>query len=148
MIEFDVGGKNYRAERLTCLQQFHVSRKIAPLIPSLVPVFLSLAQMKGGLKDNLPAMAEMLQPFADGIAGLPDEAAEYVIGTCLSVVRRKQGDNWAAIWSASAKAMMFDDLDLASAIPLVIRVIQDNLGPFISGLLTSQQETSGAPAAA
>jgi hypothetical protein len=148
MIEFEQGGKQYRAEKLGCIPCFHVSRKIAPLLPALIPVFLTVSKMKGGLTENLAAVAEVLQPFADGIAALPDEATEYVLSTCLSVVRRRQGDNWAPIWSTSAKAMMFDDIDLASALPIAVRVIQENLGPFISGLLTSQQETSDAPAQA
>lgn len=140
MVEFDIQGRQYRADKLNAFQQFHVSRKIAPLVPALIPVFLSVTKMKGGLTANLPAIADALQPFADGLAQLPDEAAEYVISTCLSVVRRCQGDNWAPVWSASAKAMMFDDInDMGSILPIVVRVIQDNLGPFIQGLLTSQQ---------
>jgi hypothetical protein len=139
MIEFDFGGHQYRAEKLNAFQQFHVSRKIAPLIPAMIPVFLSIEKMKGGFKDNLAQLSALLQPIADGIAALPDESAEYVISTCLAVVRRKAVDNWTPVWSGSAKAMMFDDInDLGSIMPLVMRVIQDNLGPFISGFLTSQ----------
>lgn len=140
MIEFDIGDKQYRADKLNAFQQFHVSRKIAPLVPALIPVFLSVTRMKGGLAANLPSIADALQLFADGLAALPDEAAEYVISTCLSVVRRRQGDNWAAVWSGSAKAMMFDDInDMGTILPIVYRVIEHNLGPFIQGLLTSQQ---------
>ena len=142
MIEFEIGGKNYRADKLPAMQQFHVSRKIAPLVPALIPVFVKVAAMKGGIKDNLAAIAEVLQPFADGVASLPDADAEYIFATCLSVVRRRQGEHWAPVWSSSANATMFDDLDIGSMIPIVVRVIQANLGPFISGLLTSQQETS------
>lgn len=140
MIEFELGTKQYRAEKLNAFQQFHVSRKIAPLIPALIPVFLSVSQMKGGLQQNLPTIAGLLQPFADGIAALPDDAAEYVMSTCLSVVRRRtDGETWAPVWSSSAKSVMFDDMDLGGLMPIVMRVIQENLGPFIQGLLTSQQ---------
>src|SRR5689334_16802135 len=141
MIEFDVAGKNYRADKLDVFQQFHVQRKVAPLIPPLIPVYVKIQAMQahGGLTKNLSAIAEVLQPFTDSIASLPDKDAEYVLSTCLSVVRRQHGDHWAPIWSASAKALMFDDLDLGSALPIVVRVIRANLGPFIEGLLTSQQ---------
>ena len=110
-------------------------------------MFLKVQQMEGKLKDSIGAIAELLQPFADGIAALPDASAEYIISTCLSVVRRRQGDHWAPVWSVQANGVMFDDInDIGSIMPLVLRVIQDNLGPFISGLLTSQQ-TVEAPAA-
>jgi hypothetical protein len=142
MIEFEIGGNQYRADKLNVFQQFHVQRKIAPLIPPLIPVFLRIQEMRAkqlGLVSNLASISELLQPFADGLAGLPDADAEFVLSTCLAVVRRRAGDHWAPVWSASAKALMFDDLDLGSALPIVVRVIRDNLGPFIQGLLTSQQ---------
>lgn len=144
-IEFDIGGHSYRADKLNAFQQFHVSRKIAPLVPALIPVFLQVSKMQGGIKDNLDAIAAVLQPFADGLASLDDKAAEYVMSTCLSVVRRRAGDNWAPVWSAQANGMMFDDINnLGAMMPIVVRVIQENLGPFISGLLTSQQATLAA----
>lgn len=146
MIEFEIGGKEYRADKLNAIQQFHVGRKIAPLIPPLIPVFLKVSGMKGGLKDNLSSIAEVLQPFADGLASLPDKDAEFVFSTCLSVVRRRQGEHLAPVWSASANTLMFDDLDIGSIIPIVVRVIQANLGPFISGLLISQQQPADKPA--
>jgi len=146
MIEFDIGGHAYRADKLNAFQQFHVSRKIAPLVPALIPVFLEvakLAKLEGGIQTNFDAISPaMLQPFADGIAGLPDASAEYVMSTCLSVVRRRSADHWAPVWSSQANSMMFDDINnLGSMMPIVIRVIQENLGPFISGLLTSRQAT-------
>jgi hypothetical protein len=140
MIEFDIAGNQYRAGKLNAFQQLHVSRKIAPLIPALIPVFLSVSKMPGRIKDNIMGLGQVLQPFADGISSLPDDTLEYVISTCLSVVKRHHADVWAPVWSQSAKSMMFDDInDMGTMIPLVVRVIQSNLAPFISGLLTSQQ---------
>lgn len=150
MMEFDLHGKQYRAEKLNAFQQFHVSRKIAPLIPALLPIFLEIARNGSEAmldEKHLDKFAPMLQNFADGLATLPDSAAEYVMSTCLAVVRRRHADNWVPIWSSSANAVMFDDInDMGTLLPIVVRVIQGSLGPFISGLLTSQRETE-APAA-
>lgn len=149
-IEFETGGASYRADKLNVFQQFHVARKIAPLLPPLIPLYLkvqSIAEKGSGLTKNLDALADVLQPFTDSLATLGDADAEYVLSTCLSVVRRRQGDHWAPIWSTSAKALMFDDLDLGSVLPIVVRVIRASLGPFIEGLLTSQQPVETAPAA-
>ena len=138
--EFEIDGHEYRIGKLSAFQQFHVNRKIAPLIPPLVPVFMKV-QKDGGLKEG--AMVELLQPLADSLAALPDEAAEYVIGTCLSAIKRKipDKDHWAPVWNQSGKVLMFADLnDMSKMIPLVVRVIQDSLGPFLAGLLTGQQQ--------
>jgi hypothetical protein len=138
MIEFEIDGKKYRADKLSAFEQFHVSRRISPLIPKLIPVMLEVAKTQGTL-GSLSRIADVMQPFADGLASMSDTDAEYVMSTCLSVVKRNQSDNWAPVWSARAKAMMFDDMnDIGSMLPLVMQVIQDSLGPFIHGLLTRQ----------
>ena len=145
MLEFEIGGNQYRAEKLSAFQQLHLSRRVAPLIPPLVPVFMRLAKGKGEVSAIMDQVAGLMSPFAEGLSAMPDEAAEYVVSTCLSVVKRRQGDNWASVWSTQAKAAMFADLnDMGAILPIVIRVIQDSLGPFIQGLLTSQQTATPA----
>ena len=140
-VEFDSSGKTYRAGRLSAFQQLHVSRRIAPLLPPLIPVFMQIA---GSLQGGGNAMAvlgrtELLQPFTDSLAQLPDDAAEYVVATCLSVVQRQQETGWAPVWNAGAKRAMFDDLnDIGALLPIVVRVIQENLGTFTAALRISQ----------
>uniref|UniRef100_UPI00374F1C2B phage tail assembly chaperone n=1 Tax=Burkholderia multivorans TaxID=87883 RepID=UPI00374F1C2B len=90
------------------------------------------------------SIAPVLQPFADALAGLKDEDAEYVFGTCLSVVERWQGAGWAKVWNAVHKTSMFDDIGIDVMLPLVVRVVVANLGSFISGLLTSQASSPAA----
>ncbi|MCA7953852.1 hypothetical protein LGM43_26645 [Burkholderia seminalis] len=40
--EFQLGGHRYQIGRMNARQQFHVSRRIAPLIPPMVPALLKL----------------------------------------------------------------------------------------------------------
>ncbi|MCO1382574.1 hypothetical protein L0Z12_06995 [Burkholderia multivorans] len=173
------------------MQQFHVSRRIAPIIPPMIPVLMkfyaeleqadvardqaranaALAALavgveggEGAAADDAPvaaapaperdrsrellslvdAIAPVLQPFADALAGLKDEDAEYVFGTCLSVVERWQGAGWAKVWNITHKTAMFDDIGIDVMLPLVVRVVVANLGSFISGLLTSQASSPSA----
>jgi hypothetical protein len=138
--EFELDGNAYRMGRLTAKQQFHVSRRIAPLLPPLLPVFLQIARDAGGDKLTLAAaVAPLLQPLASALSDLKDEDAERVMDTCLSVVqRRADGGNYTAVWNQAAGMAMFADMeDLAKLLPLVVRVIVDSLGPFISGFLTA-----------
>ncbi|MBN4665437.1 hypothetical protein HUS73_05935 [Pandoraea nosoerga] len=152
--EIEIRGVKYRIGKLSAMKQFHVSRKIAPLVPTLLPIMLELASSKGGAVQSTVAAApdgggvdgdsagilsrpQLLQPFADGLASLPDDQAEYVIGECLAVVQRFQGNAWFSIWAAAAKQPTYDDIDLAAMIELSVKVIADSLGPFIAGWLTS-----------
>ncbi|VWC81381.1 putative bacteriophage protein [Burkholderia contaminans] len=180
--EIQLNGVRYAIGKLSAMQQFHVSRRIAPIIPPMIPVLMkfyaeleqadvvreqartnaALAALAEGvgaeaaeapapesdrsrdLLSMVEAIAPVLQPFADALAGLKDEDAEYVFGTCLSVVERWQGPGWAKVWSLAHKTSMFDDIGIDVMLPLVVRVVVANLGPFISGLLTSQASSPAA----
>ncbi len=138
-MEFNLGEKQFRTSKLDAFAQFHVSRKLAPIIPTLIPVFVKIAKDGAELSD-IASYAEILAPFADGLAAMSNEDSEYVMSTCMSVARRKAAgtDNWAPVWSNSARACMFDDMDLGDIIQIVMKVVQDSLGNFIRGLLMSQ----------
>ncbi|WP_175908343.1 phage tail assembly chaperone [Burkholderia sp. BCC1640] len=179
--EIKLNGVRYAIGKLNAMQQFHVSRRIAPIIPPMIPVLMkfyaeleqadvareqaranaALAALAEGkepsegadvpaadksleLMSMVDAIAPVLQPFADALAGLKDEDAEYVFGTCLSIVERWQGANWAKVWNTAHKTAMFDDIGIDVMLPLVVRVVVANLGPFISGLLTSQASSPAA----
>jgi hypothetical protein len=143
MSEFQNGEHTYRIDKLDPFKQLHIMRRIAPLIPQLVPLYMQVA--KKGLEGSIDTLPELLQPFADALSGMKDEDAEYVIGTCMSAVKRQQGDSWSPVWNTAAKMSQFKDLnDLATLMPMVVRVITENLGPFIRGFLTNQQTAETA----
>ncbi len=185
--EVQLNGVRYAIGKLSAMQQFHVSRRIAPIIPPMIPVLMkfyaeieqadiareqarknaALAALAAGAEGEdgaeapaadagvagdrsrellslVDAIAPVLQPFADALAGLKDEDAEYVFGTCLSVVERWQGASWAKVWNIAHKTSMFDDIGIDVMLPLVVRVVVANLGPFINGLLTSQASSPAA----
>lgn len=145
MAEFSVNGQNYRSAKIDAMRQFHLSRKIAPIIPALIPVFGKLAESQRAegakpLSSDLATMANLFEPFAEAIAGMPDEVAEYVMGTCLSVVQRQQGTTWAPIWNERQKVCMFDDIDAGVMVQLAAYVVRESLGPFLAGLLSTSAQ--------
>lgn len=149
MQEFEHGGHRYRIRKFNALEQWNLSRKIAPLIPPLVPVFIKISKA-GGLTKDLTGVAEVLTPFAEGISALSDETSEWIINTCLSALSREvapgtTGAAWTKIWSSASKISQFEEInDLSTVVPLVMKVIWETLGPFISGLLTAQQSEDQA----
>ncbi|QNB08337.1 hypothetical protein G5S34_17305 [Herbaspirillum frisingense] len=135
-IELELAGKGYSIGKMSAKKQFHVSRRIAPLIPKLIPLFTRVRK-GGGISSDLDGLAEVLQPFADALAKMNDEDAEYVMDACMAVIQRKNDFGWTAAWNEQVKQPMFDDIDLGVMLPLTVRCIVVNLGPFIQGLLTS-----------
>ena len=138
MNEIELSGNRYSIGRLNAKQQFHLSRRIAPIIPPLIPVYQRLARSGASLEDDVDALAAVLQPFMDGIAAMSDADADQVMDLCLSVVQRQQDTGWANVWNAQHGVCLFQDMDLSVVLPLAVRVIARNLGPFMLGLLTSQ----------
>lgn len=137
-----IGEHDYTIGRLNALDQFHVSRKIAPIVPTLMPIITEVA--KGDLSkaiesielgDNnelgsLEPLAQALEPFMEAFAKMPEDDVNYIIHKCLSVVKR------GSSVVCRGQTIMFDDLDMGQILPLVVAVIRISLGNFIQGLLT------------
>ena len=146
MSEHEYGGRVYRIGKLPAMKQFHVSRRIAPIIPALIPLYSKLAR-GGSVLSAIEASPELLSPFADALSGMSDETVDYLVATCMSVVTRQEGNAWVRIWADRA-GLLFEDIELSVLLPLTVRVIVENLGPFISGLLTSQSSSPTSQAKA
>ena len=148
MQEFEIKGSTYRADKLTAMQQFNVSRRIAPLLPPLIPIAMRLVKLlpqDGSAPviadiEKLISHPELIQPFADALASMPDETVNYVFDECLSVVKRQLVDgSFMRIWDRRTHTALSDDVgDSEVLFPLVLKVIVINLGPFIRGLLMTQ----------
>lgn len=156
-IEFDIGGVAYRADKLDPFKQLHLSRKIGPVVPKMFPAMVEFAKLhqagnigEGDAVQKIESFSGVVEssgPFVEALASMSDEDVEYIIKTCLSVVRREQGDAWSPM--VRDGVLMFSDLGLGDMLPIVVRVLRDNLGNFIQGLLAplfakqaTQEETA------
>jgi hypothetical protein len=144
MLEFTLAGQNYRAGKLNAFQQLHVSRKLAPILPKLLPAALKVSADPG----NMSLVAEAFAPAAQAMADMSEEDCNFVVHTCLGVVSMQQGNAWAPVWNANTQSLMFDSIDMMIMLQITFHVIQDSLGSFIQGLLANLPNTSSpAPAA-
>ena len=139
---FQVGGIAYRAGKMNAIKQFHVMRRLLPVLaPMLSDLQAAASEPRGSIEAALPKIAE-------GIAALSDENAEFVLGQCLAVVQRQraQGTGWDAIWNVGARRLMFEDIDLSAMLMIVAEVIGENLSGFF-GALGSLTGGEGQPVA-
>jgi len=137
----EINGIEYTIGRLNAVDQFHVSRKIAPIVPKLMPIIAevakgdlakvidSLSEEENGDLKELQPLADALSPFMDAIAQMPEEDVNFIIFKCLSVAKR----GGAVV--CRNNSIMFDNLGMTELLPLVIATIRLNLGNFIQGLL-------------
>jgi hypothetical protein len=128
-----IGGHQYRFGKLSAMQQFHVARRLAPVLTRLSD--LDFGALSTTSDDAVGRGLRMMQPIADALHSLSDQDSEYVINTCMSVVQRAQptpaGDAWAFVWNKSAQRAMFEDIDLTVMLQLTLRVLMESLSGFL-----------------
>jgi hypothetical protein len=135
MSEFEVDGQTYRSGKMSARTQFHVLRRMAPIVGPLQAMSAS------------PGAAETLAALVEAIGSLSDEASDYIMDNCLAVVDRKQGETgWAKIKPAGGSAIMFADIDLMAMLQIASHVLRDNFTPlFQRGLASFKGEAGSAP---
>lgn len=148
MTELEIGGNTYRINSMPAMTQFHVMRKLGPVLPGIVPVLAQAAatlpqgdsQEAGGAMatvDGVAAIAMAAQPLLDGLASMADADAEYVINHCLSAVMRRDagGKSWSAVHRDGVT--MFDDIDMIGRMQLIWAVLRGNYSGFFRAASTA-----------
>lgn len=133
MIEFEIGGVQYRAAAMDARRQFHVARRLSSVLsPS--------ADALNGVKasDSKAAFVAAVNSFVDAVSKLPDDQLDYVIDACLDTVSRKDGTQWSPIRRGGA--MMYD-LDLYTQGAIVYHVVRGALDGFFASLPEAVRDT-------
>lgn len=128
MAEFTINGKSYRTRPLNAIQQFHVARRLAPLLAEATNVFQA-----GQNEDvqSLDQMADIMKPIFDVLSQMKDDELDYIMERCLSVTQRQQaGGQYAPMWNVAARQPQFADLSMVELLQITFQVIQENLGNF------------------
>lgn len=135
--EVEVAGNLYRIGSISAIKQFHIVRRLTPILKSMAVGGLK-APGAAGASDPLALFA----PMADALAAVSNEDAEYIIFHCFKVVSRKQGNVWAPIQTQTPGAdLMFSDIRWPDIVRLVVEVIKENrILDFFPG-----QEPGGSP---
>lgn len=136
----NIAGQDYRFGKMEPKEQYHVMRRLAPLLGSMGGALMGLLEA-GDNDDKARAMREIseaLGPLAEALADMPDERFDYVIDHCLLHVSRMGPDKvFHPIYIANPKgppSRMFADIDALTELRLVSEVIKSNLAPFFAQL--------------
>jgi hypothetical protein len=131
MSQIKVKGEEYACGKLNALAQFHVVRRLGPM---LVVAGISVEMLRTGMKVALDDMVSMAGPVMELLSKMSDKDVDYILFTCLAVVKRKQGDQWAPITVKDTNQLMFHDIDMPAMIRLVVEVLKENLAGFLTEL--------------
>jgi hypothetical protein len=120
MTEIELNGHKYRIGKLPAKAQFHIARRLLPLLSSL-------SDLTGG-------EAKALEAIGRAIGALSDAEADYVLfGLLRAVSRRIEGGGWSAVVAGEA-SLAYDDINMMTMLKLAGEVFRENLGDFLGGL--------------
>jgi hypothetical protein len=141
--DFEAGGRSFKLNKIDTFKQFHIVRRLGPILGDLIPVAQKLKGMKveGMTEDqSFEAIAAMSAPIMEGISKLSDEDANLVLlGLCSSVeVKQEPAGNWARV--ASASSILMNDIELPILLQIAGRAFMFNLSGFFS---TAPQTSHG-----
>ena len=136
-MQITVNNNAYAIGKLEALKQFHLMRRLAPV---LATVGLDIAKLKkldsglGGAGDAETNFLELLAPVVEVVGKMSDEDSNYIIFTCLSVVSRQAPTGGFSPVITPQNQLMFQDLDMLTMLRLAAEVVRENLRGFFSGL--------------
>ena len=152
MSEVEIAGQIYLTGKMPARTQFHVVRRMAPVLKGIAPLF---ARMNGNgamlVQDvetgqMVPAgisLFDGLAAITDTIGMMSDADANYVIDRCLETVRFRSGERWAPLMAPGGGLMLQHADDLAVQLRLVWEVLADNLQNFSLETLLPSQSGNG-----
>lgn len=135
--EFEIGGRKFKVNKINVFKQFHIVRKIAPILSDLLPALQDAAKSQKqfeGLaeEEKFQKLIPVLTPVIMGLSKMSDEESEKVFRGLLCAVDLKQAQGWVKI--ANDTVLMFDDLELPVLIQLAGRAFMFNLSGFFAVL--------------
>lgn len=130
-MEFEVEGRTYRANKIDARSQFHIVRRLAPVLGEIAPA-IQAGGKSGGL-EALPALT-------NAIAKLSDTDADYCIFGLLKAVTRKQdqGLGWTPV--STENLIMYDDITMPIMLQLAWKAFSFNMSGFFAALPSDFKE--------
>ncbi len=133
---FDFAGRKFKLSKINALKQFHIVRRIAPILGELGPMMVQMGKSKKAElseDDRLDAMAKVIAPIMNGLSKLTDQDANLVLTGLLGAVEMQQSSgNWAKL--ANGDNLMFDDLELPVMLNAAGRAFVFNMAGFFAVL--------------
>lgn len=129
--DFEVNGVSYKLNKINAMSQFHIARRIAPIIGDLMPIAVKISKMTEAERKDKEI--ETLAPIFNGLSKLSDSDANRVlIGLLTSVEMKQSTGNWAKV--ANGEQIMFQNLELPTILNLAGKAFMFNMAGFFAVL--------------
>lgn len=138
---FNVGEHSYRCSRINAVDQFHMMRRLAPIMSSVTNLSPSeVMSGDAGREELLDTISS--EDFLKAIAGIENKDYDFIFSKCLgSVSRQVVEGSYSPILSQNG-GFMYEDLkyDLHALGLIIFNVLKFNFSDFFKGLLQNSQK--------
>ncbi len=127
-----IGDNAYQIGKLPAMTQFHVVRRIGPVLATMGVSITEMAAAGKSMNDEAD-MLTIMGTVSDVVAKMSNDDVEYVIYACLAVVRRRvpvPGGNDRYMNVLTGRSFQFQDIDMTVMMRLTVEVLRENLGGF------------------
>lgn len=121
MSTFTVREQTYKAGRIPAVKQFHILRRIAPVVSGLKPDMASNPEAAFG-------------PLADVLAGMPDEQADYILFGLLEHAQRQMPEGMGFAPVVINRVINHIDITMPDMMLIAWHVLRENMGDFLAAL--------------
>ncbi len=136
--EFQIGDKKFKCGKLDAFRQFHIVRRIGPLLSDLFPALGRISKTQKELaglseEEKFDEIAEAIGPILEGFSKLSDADSEYVLYRLLSVVEVQQPEYngaWAKV--STDTQLIMQTLELPVLLQAAGRSLMFNMSGFFA----------------
>jgi hypothetical protein len=134
--DFEIGGRKFKLNKIDAFKQFHIVRRIGPILADLIPAMKNVQQISGKAElsesEKLDQFAALAAPFMTGLSKLSDADSELVLFGLLSSVEVNANGAWAKV--ATSSMLMMQDMELPILLQVAGRAFMFNLSGFFAAL--------------
>lgn len=136
--DFEILGKKFKLNKIDAMKQFHIVRRISPILSELLPALNSLSKSQKHLEslsqtEQLDGFAKIASPIMSGLSKLSDQDSDRVLFGLLSAVEiQQEAGNWARV--ATDSMLMIQNLELPVLLQLAGRSFAYNMAGFFAAL--------------
>lgn len=140
MEKITIGSRSYVLHKMDVFKQFHVARKMAPMLAEVLPHIKSLKSLptspqevsKLSDEEKFQALVPLAGPIIKCFSSLSNEDADFVLHNLLECVEVDQGKVVSKLMINGT--LMFNDLELPQLLNIAARVFMSNLSGFFNAL--------------
>lgn len=135
--DFEIGGRKFKLRKMNVFKQFHVVRRISPILADLLPAIGDLQKTSSANSgksetEKFEETIKVLTPVLTGFSKLSDQDSEFLLYALLASAEVQLNGAWAKVSTDSM--LMVQDMELPTLLQIAGHAFMYNLSGFFAVL--------------